>query len=240
MHHLLSYENTVKLIYESEKSEVEFPQGGAVINFGKTSLSTYNLVNCIAIGGSFKLKNESCGTFLTHESPTDYIILQKKLRNILNILTEKLADILFIVLFHSDDPCKDKYSDLGGMTTTYIVETMKEFCKNSFPNSKLIIKKYSNSPLYEFFITGNFLAGKVTISPNDFSSSLFPLKSEVKETENKTFVVNVLYNNSYEKIYKCPECENITGTYIPTNPTDVKNFSHTYTCSNIGKIPIEI
>ena len=230
-----------KIIDESKEYEVEFPQESAVINFGISPLSTYNLVNCIAIGGSFKLKNESVGSFLTHESPTDYLTLQKKLRYTLEVLSENSANILFIVLFHSDDPAKDKYSELGGMTTTDIVETMRVFCENTFPNVKLIMKTYTNCSQSEVFITGKFLCGKVIISPTDFSSSLTPHRCESKQTELpfETFLVNVLYDSDNKKIYKCPHCKNITGTYIPTNPTDVSNFSHTYNCYNKGKIPVE-
>ena len=231
-------ESLAKIICESTEYEVEFPQKSAIINFGISPLTTYNLVNCIAIGGSFKLKNESIGTFLTHESPTDYISLQTKLKYILDVLNENSADILLIVLFHSDDPGKDKYSDLGEVTTSDIVKTMRLFCENTFLNVKLIMKTYSNSPYSEVFITGKILSGKVTISPTDFSSSLSPLRCE-SELPLETFFVNVLYDSNGKKIYKCPECKNVTGTYVPTNPTDVKYFSHTYICSNKGKIPTE-
>lgn len=235
-----------KIIRESNEYEVEFPQKGAIINFGISPLSTYNLVNCIAIGGSFKLKNESVGSFLTHESPTDYITLQTKLRYIFDVLNENSADILFVVLFHSEDPGKDKYQDLGGMTTSDIVKTMRVFCENTFPNVKLIMKTYSNSSHSEVFINGTFLAGKATISPTDFSSSLTQLKSQHMsqhrsqlKSQPETFLVNVLYDSDDKKIYKCTECKNVTGTYVPTNPTDVTKFSHTYNCSNKGKIPVE-
>jgi hypothetical protein len=241
-----------RIISESKEYEVQFPQKSAIINFGITPLSTYNLVNCIAIGGSFRLKNERVGSFLTHESPTDYITLQKKLTCIHNILSENAADILFIVVFHSDDPGKDKYAHLGGMTTSDIVKTMIFFCEKTFPNIKLIMKTYTNS-LHSDVFTGTFLCGKATISPTDFSSSLTPLRSESgsqlmyesKQTDSignflGNFLVIILYDSDGKKIYKCPECKVNTGTYVPLNPTDVNYFSHTYKCSNKGKIPIEV
>ena len=38
-----------------DKNETEFEQRDAVINYGYGQVSTYNLVNCIAIGGVFEL-----------------------------------------------------------------------------------------------------------------------------------------------------------------------------------------
>ena len=64
--------------------------------------------------------------------------MQTKLKYILDVLNENSAGILLIVLFHSDDPGKDKYSDLGEVTTSDIVKTMRLFCENTFLNVKLI------------------------------------------------------------------------------------------------------
>ena len=58
-------------------NETEFEQHDAVINYGSAPISTFNLVNCLAIGGVFELDGHR-GTFLTHESPTDYIKHQIK------------------------------------------------------------------------------------------------------------------------------------------------------------------
>lgn len=221
-----------KIINESKEAELEFSQGNAVINFGITPLSTYNLMNCISICGSF-----TTGTFLTHESPTDYIQLQKKIKKIYSIL--EMEHILFVVLYYSDNPAKDTYSHLGRMTTTDIVENMRVFCENTFTNTKVITKTYSNSSQSEFFITGKFFTGKATISPTDFSSSLTLFIENPRETHSDTFIVNVLYNRYNQKIYKCPECKNVTGTGAPKNPTDLNFFSHTYNCSNKKKFPKE-
>jgi len=54
----------------------------------------------------------------------------------------------------------------------------------------------------------------------------------------ETFIVQVLYNTTSEKIYKCPVCDHITGTYAPKNPTDTSLFTHDYSCPNKDKIPI--
>ena len=58
----------------SIETEFEFKQKYALINYGVAPISTYNLVNCISIGGNFDL-DEKTGSFLTHESPTDYLHL---------------------------------------------------------------------------------------------------------------------------------------------------------------------
>lgn len=55
----------IKNVWRRKIIETEFPQEEAVINLGEPQVSTYNLVNCIAIGGIFELTD---GTFLTHES----------------------------------------------------------------------------------------------------------------------------------------------------------------------------
>lgn len=171
----MSIKESPKIIDESKEDEVEFPQGGSIINFGTTPLSTFNLVNCIAIGGCFILK-ERKGSFMTHESPVDYKTLQEKLKNIMYILNENGADIQLIVLFHSDVPAKQKYSQLGGMTTSDIVETMRLFCETTFPNVKITLKTYSNSPQSDIF-KGKILVGKASISPTYFSTYLTPLRS---------------------------------------------------------------
>jgi len=55
----------------------------------------------------------------------------------------------------------------------------------------------------------------------------------------QNFIVEVLYNKYNEKIYKCPDCQTITGDLAPKNPTDTSLFSHRYLCPNKNKIPIE-
>lgn len=55
---------------------------------------------------------------------------------------------------------------------------------------------------------------------------------------NDEFVPIVILT-SFGKIYKCPQCKSSSGTLAPQNPTDLKLFSHTYTCSNKNKYPVE-
>lgn len=77
----------IQIITENS-TETEFEQRDAVINYGSASISTYNLVNCIAIGGVFEIEGQK-GSFLTHESPLDYQEQRKKLSEIKSILDEK-------------------------------------------------------------------------------------------------------------------------------------------------------
>ncbi len=53
------------------------------------------------------------------------------------------------------------------------------------------------------------------------------------------FIVEVLYNSSNKKIYKCPMCGLISGTLAPEHPEDTSLFVHKYDCPNKGKIPEE-
>jgi hypothetical protein len=70
------------------------------------------------------------------------------------------------------------------------------------------------------------------------SPSKLPIESPYKlPIEN--FIVEVLYNQFNEKIYKCPDCQAITGNSAPKNPTNTSLFTHSYLCPNKDKIPIE-
>ena len=88
--------------------------------------------------------------------------------------------------------------------------------------------------------------GKAIISPDYHNSRLISLRLESK-TEKKLseahvseiFVVEVLYNSSNKKIYKCPMCSTITGRMAPEHPENTSLFIHKYDCPNKGKIPIE-
>jgi hypothetical protein len=58
--------------FESNDNKIKFPQRKAVINYGTSSVETFGLINCIAIGGIFiNSAGEIKGTFMTHESPGD-------------------------------------------------------------------------------------------------------------------------------------------------------------------------
>lgn len=220
--------------------ETQFEQKEAIINYGSAPISTFNLVNCIAIGGVFK-KSESHGTFLTHESPTDYNELQNKLTNIKKTLDRNGATITSIVIFRINEPSKSTYAN--GLTTEAIINLMNIFSKNLFSLEPNMIEYSCN--------ISEFSCGKAIISPTHYSTSLIPIRltssvssqpSYVKRAYSEpkeTFKVNVLYNKNREKIYECPNCKATTGTLAPQNPEDTSLFVHNFNCPNRGKIPIE-
>ena len=221
-------------------AETEFEQKYAIINYGSAPISTYNLVNCIAIGGVFELDGK-LGTFLTHESPTDNLEHQSKLNKIKQILDTKGAKITKIVLFHIDEPATDVYKD--GSTTTSIISLMIDFCKKIFDLEP-------NIHYYTCDIS-NFRCGKAIISPTTYNSVTTPIvppdidrRRDYVETASEksnlqTFKVTVLTNKDGDKIYQCPTCLTKTGTDAPKFPTNTSLFAHNFDCSNKGKIPVE-
>jgi hypothetical protein len=215
--------------------ETEFAQRFAIINFGCAPISTYNLVNCIAVGGTFILADGKKGSFLTHESPTEYFEQYNKLHEIKRILDEKSAVIISIIIFHCDKPSKDIYTD--GLTTEIIVNMIKRFSDNLF-NINPIMKTYSCDHTNARF-------GKAIISPDSYETKLADVKifyamdTNVTNPSTEKFMVEVLHNINGDKVYKCPVCNIITGTYVPLHPEDISAFGHKYNCANKNKIPIE-
>lgn len=225
------------------KMETQFEETEAIINYGSAPISTFNLVNCIAIGGIFKI-SESHGTFLTHESPRDYIELQNKLTNIKQKLDSKGATIISVVIFRINEPSKSIYAN--GLTTEDIINLMNTFSKKLFSLEPNMIEYSCN--------ISEFSCGKAIISPTQYSTSLIPIRltspvsrsSKPKFAQHsyskprETFNVIVLRNKDGKKTYKCPLCEAITGTAAPEDPEDTSLFTHDFTCPNKGKIPVEL
>jgi hypothetical protein len=249
-------------------NEIEFEQKYAVINYGSAPISTYNLVNCIAIGGVFDLDGK-IGTFLTHESPIDHLEQQKKLNTIKKILDSKNATITQIILFHIDKPSKAIYSN--GLTTSKIISLMRTYCNELF-------KLEPNIQIYSCDIS-SMRCGKAIISPTHYNAVLTKLRSVTQQkpkpsmfsasslmklspvslyspsaadaapvapivpvasaASSNTFIVEVLYDKDGNKIYKCPSCNQITGSGAAENPHNTSLFSHNYNCPNKNKIPIE-
>lgn len=208
--------------------ETEFEQRYAVINYGSGKISTHSLVNCLAIGGVFKI-DKNYGTFLTHESPKDYKEQIEKLSVIKTKLDAKSAEIIKIVIFSIDKPAHDVYTN--GSTTKSIINDMKNYCERLF----------SLSPYMSYYSCNiNTLScGKAIISPSEHITKSTRLRlPKTEEEPTETFIVNVLYNKN-EKIYMCPSCKIITGTLAPKYPTRTYLFSHMYDCPNKNKIPIE-
>jgi len=221
----------IRKITENQ-TETQFEQKEAIINYGSAPISTFNLVNCIAIGGIFKI-SERHGTFLTHESPTDYIELQNKLTKIKKILDSNDATITSIVIFRINDPSKSIYAN--GLTTEDIINLMNTFSINLFLLEPIMIEYSCN--------ISKLSCGKAIISPTHYSTSLIPIRltSPVSRSSKprETFEVSVLKNKDGKNIYKCPLCKAITGTAAPENPEDTSLFTHDFNCPNKGKIPVE-
>ena len=146
-----------------DENETEFEQRNAIINYGYGPVSTYNLVNCIAIGGVFELDGKT-GTFLTHESPIVYLEHQRKLNIIKEILDEKHAIITKIVIFRIDKPSITVYKD--GLDTSAIIDIMNIFSLNLF-HLEPIITNYS----YDIS-TMPMRCGKAIISPTGHNTEL--------------------------------------------------------------------
>ena len=98
--------------FESNDSIIEFPQRKAVINYGTSSVETFGLINCIAIGGIFiNLAGEIKGTFMAHESPTDSATQITNINSINIKIKSKEYKISKMVLF--------KIEPEGASNTTY-------------------------------------------------------------------------------------------------------------------------
>lgn len=66
-----------------------------------------------------------------------------------------------------------------------------------------------------------------------------PAYSSGVQSSDGTYIVEVLYNDSGKKIYKCPICNAKSGTAAPQHPYNTSYFTHFRGCPNQGKIPVE-
>jgi hypothetical protein len=232
---LLGGSNTNDItIIEEDNTETEFAQKSAYINFGIGELSTYNLVNCIAVGGIFDCSGKQ-GSFLTHEAPTDYGDLFYKLKQIQIILEENNCIINNIVLFRIDETGADIYDN--SLTVEDIIEIVR----------KHLIVEFKIEPEIKIYSCKDFMCGKAIISPDNISTTLQFIKM-TEETEEKkeerniegTFTPIVLENKYGDKVYQCPykECLFITGTGAVEYPQELKYWSHCFDCINKNKLPI--
>ena len=219
--------------------ESEFKVKDAIINYGKGPISTYNLVNCIAIGGIFTINNNP-GTFLTHESPRYYPEQQLQLANIKKILNEKQAIITKIILFSIDEPSTNVYeNEFLAKTTEEVIQLMIKFSTKLF---KITPTKHE----YSCDIRTR-KCGKVILSPENYIYDIIDFRDTDKSTPSETvipssgdFIVNILFDKENgNKKYECPHCGYISGIEAPENPYDTSKFQHKYGCINQNKIPIE-
>jgi hypothetical protein len=88
------------------------------------------------------------------------------------------------------------------------------------------------------------------ISPSTHSTGLTPIR-ETKElinfpttnltsnTPRETYKVEVIRDLSGNKVYKCPYCKSVSGTWAVKYPDKTDYFSHNPNCPNQNKIPVE-
>jgi hypothetical protein len=130
--------------FESNDTKIEFPQRKAVINYGTSSVETFGLINCIAIGGIFiNSDGEIKGAFMAHESPTDS---SKQIANINTIITKiksKGYTISKILLFkiEPEGAAKDNYT-FEGIEYNYdeLCEKLSNECERLFGVKAKIIE----------------------------------------------------------------------------------------------------
>jgi hypothetical protein len=60
-----------------------------------------------------------------------------------------------------------------------------------------------------------------------------------RQSPESTFKVIVRQNSDGDKVYECPICHSITGTYAPLHPHETSFFTHRVGCPNTNKIPVE-
>jgi len=224
---LFDHKNTDNItIIEEDTIETEFSQKEAYINFGIGELSTYNLVNCISVGGIFDCSGKQ-GSFLTHESPTEYRKLFCKLKKIKNILEDSNCIINNVVLFRIDETGKDIYDN--SLTVEDIIEIVR----------KWLIIEFKIEPEIKIYSCKYFMCGKAIVSPNNISTTLKFIKIiEKKEKiiiEGK-FTPIVLENKYGDKVYKCPSCNFISGSGAVKYPEELKYWSHSFSCINKNKL----
>jgi len=179
--------------------EIRFPEMDALINLGDASISTQELINCIAIGGEFiDIITEKPGTFLTHESPVNYKVLKTKLTHIKKILTESNKRITKIVVFCIDKPSRtkhrpeDRYSPISEyydpmddvvnntqmLDTASINEIMITFSEKLFDIVPIVIN-YTDEK-------GGFKHGKVIMRPGHHEA-LLVYSQNIPELSNRRY-----------------------------------------------------
>ena len=205
--------------------EVKFKQGESIINYGDATISTYNLVNCIAIGGRFNYKEggDLKGIFFTHESPTDKEKQKAKLQRIKDILKDNLITDIFFFRIDPSQTAKNRYSD--GSTTEEIIAEMISF-------TRAIFSLETNILTYACDIK-TFRCGKASISVEAVTTTLEIItinSSSVPEDDSNifsTFEPNYLKNKYGDTIIQCPICGSKSGRLLET--------THSYDCPNKGK-----
>lgn len=206
--------------------EVKFKQKESIINYGDSTITTYNLVNCIAIGGRFNYKEgerDLKGIFFTHESPTDKQIHKQKLQEIQNILKDNIITDIFFFRIEPSQAAKEKYND--GSTTEDIIAEMISFTRGIFGIEPNILTYTCD--------INSFRCGKASISLEGVRTNLEIItinSSPVPEDASKIFSLfePIYLKNEYgNTIVQCPICGSKSGILL--------QIPHVYNCPNKGK-----
>lgn len=138
------YTRGILFVLESDGTEISFPQEKAVLNFGTSSIKTFGLINCLAIGGCFtNSTGEVKGAFLTHESPTDIDIQLNIIREIKRILDGKSYIITNMAIFkiEPDGASSDMYKlDEKSFNYNDLCEQISIVCKTRFDVKPIIVE----------------------------------------------------------------------------------------------------
>ena len=239
-------------VTRKDDTTIEVEQRGAAVNFGNARLYTYNLVNCIAVGGSFS-GGGGAGAFLTHEAPTEYMDHKSTLRSVARTIEDSGSRVDKVVLFCAKVPSVSVYA--GGMTVPKIVEMMRSFCTETF-RTPVSVERYEQSTdqaaasihdlkLASFFVgsatvwPGGHQVGKASLRP--VGADAEPRSSQWPKREPRgTFPVSGRDKDSDgDKIYVCPACHSRTGIRAVMRPDDLDAFVHFHGCPNNGKVPVE-
>lgn len=223
--------NNIKYLTE-RTGNIEFPQRCAVVNIGDAILTTFNLVNCISIGGIF-----NDGVFLTHESPSDIIEHKRKLREIASWLKQSNRTLTKVVLFRINQTTSDQYNISGKlMTTEDVITELINFCQSLW-SKKPEIKTYTCD--ITTFKCGNVSFGKhnvnVSMKRMRYHESKESTDTEVRNNEVKYLTSNkpekctAKWNDKHTRL-KCLFCKGVSGSLLI--------ITHDFNCRYKDTIPI--
>lgn len=190
-------------------------------------------------------------TYFYSEAPQDFRELVLKTDNYSSsVIVQYAQEIQIPIKLSSITACHREHGDCD---EEYSRDILSIFHDNPKINCIIVAIGLLHIPELKEFLIGPGI--KIIIVNTVSNKQLEPLIRDITEKHpsvidllkielpydlpKETFIVQVLYNTTSEKIYKCPVCNHITGTYAPINPTDTSLFTHDYSCPNKDKIPIE-
>jgi len=166
--------------YESSDSLLKFKQKDSIVNFGSSSIKTFGLINCIAIGGVFvDAENQPKGAFMTHESPRDIDAAFRKIECIQQIIAKKNFRVSKTILFKMEKSGQSTSSYLfSGVRRTYpdLCNEIAKYCQSAYnlPLPQQVEYGYYAEHYFAKDLLPEKLAlcGKAIINPqNDFTET---------------------------------------------------------------------